>query len=88
MAVNVIPRYAAEALGPNVVLLRDLAVADAIYLVREGIKATNSNSLNMPRFQRLLRVLQQSYTMATTRPPTAVPVPHWENRGSARTGLT
>lgn len=67
MAVTVIPRYAAEALGPNVVLLRDQAVADAIYLVREGIEATNSNSVNVPRFQRLLRVLRQSYTMATVR---------------------
>lgn len=65
--MNTIPRYAAEALGPNVVLIRDLAVIDALYLVREGIKATNSNSANVPRFQRLYRELQRAYTMAADR---------------------
>lgn len=64
MTVSVIPRYAAEALGPNVVLLRDLAVRDAIYLVGRGIQATNANSVNMPRFQNLLRHLRRASAMA------------------------
>ncbi|CAN5208743.1 hypothetical protein BH11ACT6_BH11ACT6_03710 [soil metagenome] len=65
--MNTIPAYAAEALGPGVVLLRDGAILDAIYLVQTGIANTNSNSRSIPRFQALQRQLMRAHQMAGER---------------------
>ena len=61
------PRYAAEALGPNVVLLRDVAVLDAISLVGKGIRATNELSPHLGRFRRLHGELKRAYDTACER---------------------
>src|SRR4029077_17977670 len=60
------PRYAAECIGPGVVLLRDQAVGDAMILVRESLKTMRPNAVALPRCQRLLRELERAYLLSVS----------------------